>query len=188
MKEILVYTFWLAASVAPALAALDTTTGSAVDLAPILNPMIQTAGMILTGAASAIAYFAVNYVRGRLGMQKLEKDAALQSRIDDIAQKIIGGALARANIKPGQTVLDVHNQVVADAGNRIATALGKEITALGSTDIEGQAKNIVENRLGLMAAAQAGTPVPGPTATPLPTATPSVQSAPVVDSSRPVTQ
>lgn len=149
---------------------IDTTTGSMVDLAPVLNPLIQLVGMVLAGSAGTIAFFAINWVRGKLKLQKLEQDAATQSRIDDVAQKIIAGALARANIKPGMAIVDVHSAVIADAGNKIAASLGKEISSLGVGDIEERAKAIVENRLGMMAAAQAGAPVPGPTATPLPTA------------------
>lgn len=150
---------------------MDTTTGSAIDLAPLLNPLIQAVGAIVTGCIGTIAVFGINWVRGKLKMQKLESDAALQSKIDDIAQKIIGGAMARANVRPGQAVIDIHNQIVADAGQKIAASLGSEISKLGAPDVVERAREIVENRLGMMAAAQAGTPIPGPTATPLPAAT-----------------
>lgn len=149
---------------------LDTTTGSAIDLAPVLNPLIQLVGMVVAGSAGTIAFYGINWVRGKLKLQKLEQDAATQSRIDDVAQKIIAGALVRANIRPGIAVVDVHSAVVADAGNKIAQSLGKEISSLGVADVAERAKSIVENRLGMMVAAQAGTPVPGPNATPLPTA------------------
>lgn len=171
---------------------LDTTTGSAIDLAPVLNPLIQAVGAIIAGSIGTIAIFGINWVRGKLKMQKLENDAALQSKIDDVAQKIIGGAMARANIKPGQAVLDIHNQIVADAGRKIADSLGGEISKLGAPDVVKRAQEIVENRLGMMAAAAAGNPIPGPTATPLPAATPApvppTPAALPIDTTKPVTQ
>lgn len=166
----------------PAFAALDTTTGSAIDLAPVLNPLIQLMGMILVAVIPVLILGVVNWVRGKLSMQKLENTAAVTAHIDDQVQKIIGGAITRANLQPGQAILDVKNQIIADAGTRIVSALGSELTKVGTGDLAHRAATIVENRLGMMMAAQAGTPIPGPTATPLPAATavPVALTAPVV--------
>lgn len=155
-------------SISPALALLDTTTGSAVDLAPVLNPLIQLVGMLLAGVVSALLLLAVNWVRGKLGLQQLARDSATQAKIDDVAGKIIGGAFARADVKPGQAMFDVKNPIIADAASKIADVLGKEIKDLGATDIKAKAQEMVENRIGLMIAAQNGTPVPGTVQVPSP--------------------
>lgn len=150
--------------------AINTSTGAYFDFHQILDPVLQGVGLILSGAVSALAFYAINWLRGKLGLQKLEKDSATQKKIDDVTGKIIGGAIARTKEAAGNLTIDVKSPMVADAAAKVAEVLGTEIKSLGSMDVEGKAREMVENRIGLMIAAQNGTPVPGTTTPPVPVA------------------
>lgn len=149
------------AYVIPALA-LDTSTGSALDLAPLLNPLIQAAGAIVAAALSALAIMAINWLRQKMKLEKVVIDAAMQAKIDSAAQTAIGGAIARIQIPEGKHVLDFKHKIIADAAQKLAAGFGETLRDVGSKDNVKKAQEIVENRLGLMTAEAKGTPVPNP--------------------------
>lgn len=138
------------------------TTSTVVDLTPVLNTIIQAVGILVGALAVPLALFCVNWVRHRMNLAQLELDAELRAKLDAGAQKVIGGAFAKVELKPGQAVLDVKNEVVAKATQALADNFGDTIKALGSKDVAAKAAEVVENRLGLMLAEQNGTPVPNP--------------------------
>jgi hypothetical protein len=55
---------------------------------------------------------------------------------------------------------------LAVAARTLANNYAETLTALGSTDNVAKAVEVIQNRLGLMTAAAAGTPVPNPSTTP----------------------
>jgi hypothetical protein len=160
----------------PALAAIDTASGSSVDLAPLLNPLIQMAGVFMSVAVPVIMGMAIDWLRKKSTLAGMLVDKALQDKISAGAQTAIGGAITRLKVKPGDLTINAHSAIVADAAKTLETNFGETLTALGTTDNAKKAIEIIQNRLGLMTAAAAGTPVPNPSTTP---AVP-VATAPVV--------
>jgi hypothetical protein len=165
----------------PAQAAIDTTTGSSIDLAPILNPLIQAAGVFMSVAAPIIVAMAIDWLRKKSALAGMLVDKALQDKISAGAQTAIGGAISRLQIKPGELTVDVHNAIVADAADTLAKNFGDTLTTLGSKDNIAKAVEVIQNRLGMMTAAAAGTPIPNPSTTPsVPIAAAPVVAAPAI--------
>lgn len=142
--------------------ALDTSTGSGVDLAPVLNPLIQGVGILVAGCIGTIAVFAVNWARGKMHLQAIQIDAGLQAKIDAGAQKFIGGLVARAQVPLGKITVDTHNATINEAANKFAAAYGDTLKQIGSADNVAKAREIIVNRLGMMTAAAQGVPIPNP--------------------------
>lgn len=104
-----------------------TVTATAIDLSPILQPLIQLAGLILMGVASwAVAKVA--QLAG-LGQQTALKQAlidatgrAIQWGESQIGQKIGSGAS-----------IETHNAVVAAAANYLISKMPDTLKSLGYT-------------------------------------------------------
>jgi len=104
--------------------AVSTT---AIDLAPIINPIISLAGTVLMGVASW-ALAKVAQLAG-LGQQTALKQAVL-----DGVQRAITYAESQVGQKVSNGVpVDVHNAVVATAANYLITKFPGYIAKLGWT-------------------------------------------------------
>jgi hypothetical protein len=145
---------------------INTATGTTFDLAPLLNPLIQAAGVFMSVAAPIIVAMAIDWLRKKSALAGMLVDKALQDKISAGAQTAIGGAISRLQVHPGELTVDVHNAILADAARTLANNYAETLTALGSTDNVAKAVEVIQNRLGLMTAAAAGTPVPNPSTTP----------------------
>lgn len=143
------------------------TQGAVIDLSPVLVPLLQFVGGVLSllavAAVPAVSKWAIN----KLHLQNQDIVVGNKAYIDGEAQKGLAGALSRAEAVIVANVpmnVTVKNQVIADAATRLIANAGPQLQKLGDPNIAAKASEIIENRIGLMQAAANGTPVPNPSA------------------------
>lgn len=148
----------------PALAQFAPSPDTKVDLSPIINPIIQVFGALIMFLGLPLMWAWVGKMLKSWGIEATNELNATRAVVDGIAQKAIGGAITRYSVVPGQVTVDVKDAIVADAVNSLVTNGGESLAKLGVKDNEKivKAREIIESRLGLMAAASAGAPVPNP--------------------------
>lgn len=154
--------------------------GTTVDLSPVVNPLIQGLGVIITGMLIPLAWKGYRLLEKKLGLEDLKIEQQYRSAIDQGAQTAIGGALSKLKVPDGKLSIDVKNSVIAEAANKLIESFPAAMESLKSDDKVEKAREIIESRLGLMDAAAAGTPVPNPSQATVVVATPSVVAVPVV--------
>lgn len=156
-------------------------TNTQVDLAPVLNPIMQVLGVIIMGLVIPLVWAFVGKTLKSWGIEATAEMAATRAVVDGIAQKAIGGAITRLQVKPGQITIDAKNDIVAEAANQLVQNAGDSLGKLGVKDNDKilKAREIIESRLGLMDAAAAGVPVPNPSHPPAPVVAPVVAGVPV---------
>jgi hypothetical protein len=156
--------------------------GAGIDLAPIVNPLLQTLGLVITGLVIPLLIAFIGKKMKEWGVEDQTLLAKLRAVIDDGAQKAIGGAIERLKIAPGNPIaslsITTRIQLIDDAANALARNFPDALDKLGVEDHIEKAREIIASRLGLMDAAAAGTPVPNPSLPP-PATAPAV-IAPVV--------
>lgn len=137
---------------------------SRVDLAPIINPLIQIGGLIITGLCIPLLWAFIGKTLKSWGVEETRDLDATRAVVDAIAQKAIGSSIEKYAVKPGQITVDVKSKIMADAANALVANAGESLTKLGVKDNEqiAKAREIISSRLGLMDAAAAGVPVPNP--------------------------
>lgn len=175
MQRFLIAVCLLLPSAAFAQVAAPTT----VDLAPVLNPIVQALGAafmtIVTGILIPLAWQWYRKKAKELELEGLKIEEQYRSVIDMGAKNAIGGALGKITIPEGKLTVDVKNAVVADAANTLAKNFPDAFKQLGVENTVEKATEVVKSRLGLMDAEAAGKPVPNPSQ---PVAVP---AAPAVD-------
>ena len=139
------------------------------DFTPIVNQLIGIAATVLAGSAATISLLLINFVRKKMNLAALQMDAELQKKLDDLAQKSIGGAIAKQQLDPNTLKINIDNDLVRAAAQRLADTASQTLTRLGSKDNLEAATKIIENRIGMLLAVQANTPIPGPTQVSKPT-------------------
>lgn len=164
MKRFLAIGVALALVCDPALAQFAPTPDSKIDLAPIINPLMQVFGVIIMGIGIPLMWAFVGKTLKSWGIEATNELNATRAVVDGIAQKAIGGSIAKFAVKPGQITVDVKSDIIADAANALVKNGGDSLSKLGVKDNVQiiKAREIIESRLGLMEAAAAGNPVPNP--------------------------
>ena len=88
------------------------TPSTAIDLAPLVQPIIVTLGTIVSAAGAAL----IRYLLARVG---LERQTALQQTAEGILQNAVryGMEAAQAKVQGGALTVDVRSQVIAQAAS-----------------------------------------------------------------------
>lgn len=104
---------------------MTTTT---IDLAPVLTPLIQIAGIALAGVVTWLAGRAATYFH-------VSTQNALLQRVVDIADRGIayGQQVVTEKVAAGAKV-DVKNAVLAEATNYVLTKAPDAVASLGMTN------------------------------------------------------
>lgn len=185
MKHFLAIAAMLAIMCEPAFAQFAPTPNSKVDLAPVINPLIQIGGLIITGLCIPLMWIWIGRTLKSWGIEATAELNATRAVTDGIAQTAIGKAINKYAVLPGQITVDVKSDIIADAAKSLVANAGDSLTKLGVKDNEKfvKAKEMIEARIGLMDAAAAGAPVLNPSQPAVVVAAP-IEAPKVVDATK----
>lgn len=154
--------YTLLATAAAAVVFSAPAQAATVDFSPVFVPIVQALGIVASAVALPLMWLGVNWVRGKLHLQALEKDNALRIAVDAGLQKSVGSAISKteAAVAGLPMAVEIKNQVVADAANYAKNTIGDTLKAANLDDPTKLAAAI-EARLGVMEM-QASTGQPAP--------------------------
>lgn len=134
-----------------------------VDFSPVLTPIVQALGIVASLTALPAMWYGVNWVRGKLGLQAIEKDNALRVAVDAGLQKSLGSGISKVQEAVAGLPMQVStkNQVIAQAATYAKDTMGDTLRAAGLDDPNKLAAAI-EARMGIMEMqASTGSSAPG---------------------------
>lgn len=163
MKVFLAAVLAIFAIVDPAFAQFSTqaTAPTTVDVAPVVNTIIQAVASLITIGVLPLMWAWFRKKQKEWQLEELKIEEQYRKAIDAGAMAAIGSIIARYQVKPGELTLDAKNELVASAANMLAKNFPDAFSALGFEDHVVKAREVIESRLGLTEANAAGTPVVG---------------------------
>lgn len=132
-------------------AAVTSAHAETVDFAPVLTPIVQALGIVASVIALPAMWMGVNWIRGKLHLQQLDKDNALRVAIDAGLQKSVGSAISKTETAVAGLPMSVNikNQVIADAATYAKNTIGDTLKA-ANLDSPDKLASAIEARLGVM--------------------------------------
>jgi hypothetical protein len=144
MRLILWTTYYAAAFSAHAFAA-------PVDFSPIVTPVVQALGIVASVTALPAMWYAVNWIRAKVGLAAIDKDNAVRVAVDAGLQKSVGSGISRVQdaVAGLPMKVDTKNAVINQAAAYAQDTMLETLKAAGLDDPTKLA-NAIEARLGIM--------------------------------------
>lgn len=102
------------------------TSATTIDFSPVLTPLLQLAGLVLTGVAGWAVTKLATYLH-------VQTQSALLQTVTDVADRAISYAqnVVAAKVASGGAVVDVKNATIAEASNYLIAKAPQSLRALG---------------------------------------------------------
>lgn len=148
MKKTITFIY---AIVALAVLTLPPAHAAAVDFSPVLEPILQALGIVAGVVALPLMWYVVNWLRGLVGLQAIQKDAAIRVALDAGLQKSVGSGISRvqAAVAGLPMTVDTKNEVIQVAAEYAKNTINDTLKAANLDDPTKLAAAI-ESRLGVM--------------------------------------
>lgn len=151
---------------------------STVDLSPVIVPLVQVTGGLISALAPVLVWYAIRWVRSKMSLSQLGEDDALRQVVNQGLQKAIGAGVSRvqAAVAGQPMTIEVKNDVVAHAAQYAIDNIPGALKRFGLDDPNKLAAAI-EARLGIMEMqVTTGQPAPAVPSLNSPTAQPAVKA------------
>lgn len=124
---------------------------ASIDFSPVVVPIVQALGIVMSVVALPLMWFAVNWVRSKMNLSQISEDDALRRAVDQGLQKSVGAGISRVEKAVAGVPMTVttKNQVIQVAAEYALATIGDTLKA-AKLDTPERLAAAIEARLGVM--------------------------------------